>query len=94
VVVVATSGVSAMIAPDGRILARTGVFTPALLERRLPLRDPLTLADRLGPLPEWVLSGAGLVALVLGWRAERRTRRREALDLDSRSRTELITTGD
>jgi apolipoprotein N-acyltransferase len=94
VVVVATSGVSAMIAPDGRILARTGVFTPALLERRLPLRDPLTLADRVGPWPEWVLSGAGLLALVLGWRAERRTRRREALDLDSRSRTELITTGD
>ncbi|HWB66309.1 MAG TPA: apolipoprotein N-acyltransferase [Mycobacteriales bacterium] len=65
VVVAATSGVSAMIAPDGRVLARTDVYTPALLDRRLPLRDPLTIADRLGPAPEWGLSAAGLLALLL-----------------------------
>jgi apolipoprotein N-acyltransferase len=65
VVVAATSGVSAMIAPNGKILAHTGVFTPALLDMRLPLRDPLTLADRVGPWPEWVLSTSGLLALVI-----------------------------
>jgi apolipoprotein N-acyltransferase len=64
VVVAATSGVSAMIAPDGTVLARTGVFRPALLDLRLPLRDPLTLADRVGAWPEWILSAAGLVAVL------------------------------
>jgi apolipoprotein N-acyltransferase len=64
VVVAATSGVSAMIAPDGHIIARTPVFGPALLDRRLPLRDPRTVADRVGPWPEWVLSAAALVALL------------------------------
>jgi apolipoprotein N-acyltransferase len=66
VVVAATSGVSAMIAPNGTILARTKVFTPAVLDRRLPLRDPLTIADRVGPWPEWILSLGALLALVIG----------------------------
>jgi apolipoprotein N-acyltransferase len=65
VVVAATSGVSAMISPNGTVLARTGVFTPALLDMRLPLRDPLTIADRVGPWPEWILTTAGLLALAL-----------------------------
>ena len=73
VVVAATSGVSAMIAPNGTVLARTGVFTPAVLDMRLPLRDPLTLADRVGPWPEWLLSAAGFLAIGLGIRRRRRT---------------------
>jgi apolipoprotein N-acyltransferase len=64
VVVAATSGVSAMIAPNGKVLARTGVFRPAVLDLRLPLRDPLTVADRVGPWPEWILSAGGLIALL------------------------------
>jgi apolipoprotein N-acyltransferase len=65
VVVASTSGVSALIRPDGRIVARTAVFTPAVLDGRLPLRSSLTLADRLGPVPEYLLAGLGL----LGWGA-------------------------
>jgi apolipoprotein N-acyltransferase len=84
VVVAATSGVSAMIAPNGRVLARTGVFRPALLDMRLPLRDPLTIADRIGPWPEWLLSGAAAVAVVLAFAQSLRQRRRLRLDLDSR----------
>jgi apolipoprotein N-acyltransferase len=65
VVVAATSGVSAVIAPDGRVLQRSGVFTPALLVADLPLRDPRTVADRLGPWPEWALTALGLLGLGL-----------------------------
>ncbi|HWA66414.1 MAG TPA: apolipoprotein N-acyltransferase [Mycobacteriales bacterium] len=73
VVVAATSGVSAIIAPDGRVLARTGVFTPGILDRRVPLRDPLTIADRVGAWPEWILSAAALCALVAAaWLVRRR----------------------
>jgi apolipoprotein N-acyltransferase len=85
VVVDATSGVSAMIAPNGKVLARTGVFVPGILDMRLPLRDPLTLADRIGPWPEWVLSGAGLLALVLAFVQLMVQKRRTSLDLNSRS---------
>jgi apolipoprotein N-acyltransferase len=84
VVVAATSGVSAMIAPDGRVLARTGVFRPAVLDMRLPLRDPLTVADRLGAWPEWILSATALAAMVVGWLQSQREVRRRRLDLDSR----------
>jgi apolipoprotein N-acyltransferase len=82
VVVAATSGVSAMIAPDGRVLARTGVFEPAVLDMRLPLRDPLTVADRIGAWPERALSGLALFAVVLAFVQSRVSRRRPSLDLD------------
>jgi apolipoprotein N-acyltransferase len=71
VVVAATSGVSAMIAPNGKILAETSVFHPAVLDRRVPLRDPRTVADRLGPWPEWVMSAAALLAMLLAIRYRR-----------------------
>ncbi len=60
VVVAATSGVSAVISPDGRVLARTKVFTGASLDMRVPLRDPLTVADRVGEWPDRVLAAAAL----------------------------------
>jgi apolipoprotein N-acyltransferase len=84
VVVAATSGVSAMISPNGHILARTGIFTPALLDRRLPLRDPRTIADRVGPWPEWILSVGALIALVAGLVRRRPSNREPTLDLGSR----------
>ncbi|MEU3976552.1 apolipoprotein N-acyltransferase [Streptomyces bacillaris] len=65
VVVPVTSGVSAVIRPDGTIADRSGMFTPDALVAEVPLRSSLTPATRLGPLPE------GLIALVavagLGW---------------------------
>ena len=68
VVVAATSGVSAIIAPDGSELARTPVFAPAALVERVPLRTTTTLATRLGAVPEWMLTAAGLVAFGVAWR--------------------------
>jgi apolipoprotein N-acyltransferase len=78
VVVAATSGVSAIIQPDGHITQQSGLFTPAALVARLPLRSNTTLSDRLGAWPEWVLVAAGLAALgtaaALRIRARRATR--------------------
>ncbi len=60
-----TTGESAIIAPDGAVLARTGLWQRAVLDVRVPLRSSLTLADRLGGWPEAVLTG--LTILALGW---------------------------
>jgi apolipoprotein N-acyltransferase len=73
VVVAATSGVSAIIQPDGHITSETGLFTPAALVATVPLRSTTTLADRLGAWPEWLLVAGGLLALAFGI-ASRRAR--------------------
>ena len=73
VVVAATSGVSAVIAPNGEVLARSGVFRPARLVADVPLRDPRTVADRIGGWPEHALAAAGLLWLALTvWLSRRR----------------------
>lgn len=66
VLVAATSGVSAVIAPDGRLQARSAVFTRDLLVARVPLRTGRTLATRLGAWPELALSLLGAGALLAG----------------------------
>jgi apolipoprotein N-acyltransferase len=83
VAVVATSGISAVIAPNGHVVASSGVFTPALLEERVPLRDSMTLADRLAGWPELVLSVAGLLALLVA-AAKIRGERRRGGDIGAR----------
>lgn len=66
VVVTATSGVSAIIGPDGQVEQHTGVFSAALLSGDVPLRTHRTLADRLGAWPERLLVGIGLAGLLGG----------------------------
>jgi apolipoprotein N-acyltransferase len=66
VLVAATSGRSAVVQPDGRVTARTDVFTRALVVADVPRRTQRTLADRLGLLPELVLSLLGAGAAVAG----------------------------
>lgn len=65
VVVAATSGISAVIAPDGAVAQRLGVFTAGVLLADVPLRDSRTPATRLGVLPELALAllGAGALAV-------------------------------
>ncbi len=65
VVVVSTSGVSALINPDGRVLTTASPFTAAALVRSLPLCASTTLADRVGEWPEGVIAGVGLLALLI-----------------------------
>jgi apolipoprotein N-acyltransferase len=72
VVVAATSGVSAIIAPDGHTTSRSGFFEPATLEGSIALHTDNTIATEVGPWPERlaVLLGvcAFLVLLVPGIR--------------------------
>ncbi|MGH3831572.1 MAG: apolipoprotein N-acyltransferase, partial [Pseudonocardiaceae bacterium] len=63
VLVAATSGVSAVIAPDGTVEQRTALFTPAALVARVSLRSGSTLATRLGPAPEWLLAALGVLGV-------------------------------
>ncbi len=78
VLVAATSGVSAVIAPDGRVIDRAEVFTRDVLVQRVPLRDDHTLATRVGAWPELALSLLGLCALAFAVRASAVTSRRAA----------------
>lgn len=64
VVIAATSGISAIVAPDGRLLDVSRPFTADLLVERVPARTGLTLADRLGGFPEAALALLGLGALI------------------------------
>ncbi|MFJ3923124.1 apolipoprotein N-acyltransferase [Streptomyces sp. NPDC090022] len=74
VLVPVTSGVSAVIRPDGRIVQQTRMFTPDALVAEIPLRSTETPATRLGPLPEYVL--LAVAAGGLGWVLVRRIRTR------------------
>ncbi|MET8748978.1 apolipoprotein N-acyltransferase [Streptomyces sp. NPDC004667] len=63
VLVPVTSGVSAVIRPDGSIVSQTKMFTADALVAEIPLRSTQTPATRLGPLPEYALvlvAAAGL----------------------------------
>ncbi|MCP2342652.1 apolipoprotein N-acyltransferase [Actinomadura rupiterrae] len=75
VLVAATSGISAIVAPDGRMIARSKEFVPAVQVAAVPARTSTTMADRVGALPEWALTltALGAVAAALGLARRRRT---------------------
>ncbi|MFH7599524.1 apolipoprotein N-acyltransferase [Streptomyces racemochromogenes] len=67
VLVPVTSGVSAVIRPDGTVVKQTKMFTADALVDEIPLRSTQTPATRLGPLPEYalvVLAAGGLGAVL------------------------------
>ena len=64
VVVAGTTGISAVIAPDGQVLARTAFFEPAYLDAQVRLKTQLTPATRWGPIVVWVLVGIGVAAVI------------------------------
>ena len=78
VVYASTTGESAIIAPDGTLIAHSGVWQRAILDARVPLVSYRTLADRVGAWPEYVI--IMLTVLALAWavirtRARSRSRR-------------------
>ncbi|WP_442930405.1 apolipoprotein N-acyltransferase [Mycobacterium sp. NBC_00419] len=82
VVVAGTTGISAVIAPDGSEIARTEFFTPAYLDVPVRLKTSETPATRWGPLVQWVLVGAavaviGAAILHNGWFMRPLRRRRQ-----------------
>ena len=76
VVVASTTGVSAIIAPDGSLMARTGTWRQAEIEASVPLASTSTLALRLGGWPEGSITVATALALMLAAGQVLRQRRR------------------
>jgi len=81
---VATTGMSAVITPDGTIQQQSGkLYTAADIVASVPLHTRITLATRLGASPEYALSGLALAALAwsvwFGLRARRSGRRPETV---------------
>ena len=70
VLVAATSGISAVISPDGAVVAEIGEANVGALVETVALRDTLTLADRVGQVPEWIVAVLGFLAIV--WAVVRR----------------------
>ena len=80
VVVAGTTGISAVIAPDGAELVSTDFFEPAYLDMQVRLKTKLTPATRWGPILQWVLviaAGAAILAGIRhnGWFAHARLAR-------------------
>jgi apolipoprotein N-acyltransferase len=78
VVVSATSGVSAIVRPDGSLMSSTRLFTAASLVERVPLRTTTTLSDRLGAWTEYGLVAAALAGVLWGSAQRVRSRREGA----------------
>ncbi|MFF2503425.1 apolipoprotein N-acyltransferase [Streptomyces sp. NPDC058067] len=76
VMVPVTSGVSAVIRPDGSVARHTGMFVADTLVADVPRRTSLTLATRLGGGPEALLVAIGVAGL--GWSVVRARRGRRA----------------
>jgi apolipoprotein N-acyltransferase len=78
VVVAATSGISAVVAPDGSLARRSELFTPAVFVEDVAQRDSTTLAERLDAAPEWTLTALGAAAVLAVAVPALRARRRRA----------------
>lgn len=81
VVVAATSGISAVIAPDGTVVERSDLFTPWVFSGPIAQRHQATIASRLGAAPESVLTAVALGGLATTLR--RPTRRPNPADAPS-----------
>jgi apolipoprotein N-acyltransferase len=68
VVVAGTTGISAVVAPDGGELSRTDFFQPAYLDMQVRLKTRLTPATRWGPLLQWVIAAAAGAVILVGIR--------------------------
>ncbi len=79
VTVPVTSGVSAIIMPDGKITQKTGMFVADSLVQKVALRSSETPATKLGILPEMVL--VLIAAGGLGWAVAAGVRGRRAGDM-------------
>ena len=75
VVYASTTGESTIIAPDGALIAHSGVWQQAILDARVPLVSYRTLADRVGAWPEYVI--IMLTVLALAWAVVRAWPRRK-----------------
>ena len=75
VVVASTTGVSAIVAPDGRLITHSGTWQQAVLEARVPLITHRTLADTVGGWPERIIVILTVAALLAAVAARRKALR-------------------
>jgi apolipoprotein N-acyltransferase len=68
VIVAGTTGISAVIAPDGVELARTDFFVPAYLDSQVRLKTTLTPATRWGPAVQWLFLGTAVAVVLVAMR--------------------------
>ncbi len=73
VAVVATSGISAIVAPDGTVVRSSELFTPDVFVEEIAQRDSRSIAARLGAGPEWFLTALGLAAVGAAFRQRTRS---------------------
>jgi apolipoprotein N-acyltransferase len=66
VVLASLGGISALIGPDGRVLMSSDVNDEGYLAAPLPLMTTSTPSAWVGVAPEWILAGAGVMALAAG----------------------------
>jgi apolipoprotein N-acyltransferase len=80
ILVAATSGISAIVAPDGRVLDRSREFVPDIQVARVPARTARTPADRVGAAPEWTLAAVAVGAVAAAVGAARAANRKPTND--------------
>ena len=78
VLVAATSGISGIIAPDGRVVEQTPEFVAQVLVAEVPARTGQTLATVIGPAVSSILAVMGLLAVAAGAWQRRRAETLEA----------------
>jgi len=72
VLIASTNGISGVIGPDGRIEHKSKQSVADTYVALVPPRDDRTLATVLGPWPQWILAGLGLLGAVLALLGRRR----------------------
>ncbi len=73
VAVAATSGISAIVAPDGSVVRSSELFTPDVFVEEIAQRDSRSVASRLGAGPEWLVTALGLAAVAGAVRQRRKS---------------------
>ncbi|TCC47800.1 apolipoprotein N-acyltransferase [Kribbella capetownensis] len=74
VLIASTSGISGVIQPTGKVEHKSGQFVRDVYVANVPIRDTETLAIKLGGWPQWILTGLGILGIVLALVARRRRR--------------------
>ena len=72
VLIASTSGISGVVRPDGKVEHKSAQFVPDVYVATVPVRDAHTLATTLGGWPQWILTGLGILGVVLALFARRR----------------------
>ncbi|WP_281424848.1 nitrilase-related carbon-nitrogen hydrolase, partial [Pseudonocardia nigra] len=74
----APTGYSAVVLPDGQVVAQTALGAPGLLRERVPLRTGLTPYASLGDVPLLTLAAIALVGPAFAGQVRRRLRQRSS----------------